>query len=145
MKTETTPLTDGKEYSFFPVNRFVITSFLARRLERSRRRNIQRAWRLRKEKRSNRSLAIYWNERCAIIAEQFNKITDQRDRAIQIAQEALSDGHRYPCYADEREPSIRCRCGWREENARLEKLKEEISEHGNLKTTEDCLDSNPIQ
>ena len=153
MKTETTPLTDKKEYSFFPVNRFVITSFLARHLERSRRRNIRRAWRLRKEARSNRSAASYWKEWSSLFveqfssrfAEQFNKITDQRDRAIAIAQEALGDGHRYPCYADEREPTIRCRCGWREEKARLEKLKGEISKHGNPKTNEDCLDSNPIQ
>ena len=126
MKTETTPITDEEEAWREVQELLGVSCVVSRRLERSRRRNIRRAWMLRKEERSNRSEVAYWNERCAILAEQFNKITDQRDRAIQIAQEALSDGHRYPCYADEREPTIRCRCGWREETARLEKLNQEI-------------------
>ena len=77
--------------------------------------------------------------------QYITEVVRQRDEAIAIAQEALGDGHRYPCYADEREPSIRCRCGWREENARLEKLKGYISKHGNPKTNEDCLDSIPVK
>ena len=54
------------------------------------------------------------------------EITRQRDEAIAIAEEALSGGHREPCYAEESNLAIRCRCGWREEDEQLDKLKQEI-------------------
>ena len=85
----------------------------------SRRRNIRRAWRLRK-------LNIQRRDDLCAMSRTMAVMNRQRGEAIQIAQEALSDGHRYPCYADERELAIRCRCGWRDENARLQKLKGEI-------------------
>ena len=157
MNTETTPLTDAKQQEIRnscplwfkegdPVN--IIPRTFAETLERSRRRNIQRAWNLRKEARSNRRAASYWKEWNSLFvehfssrfAERFDELTQQRDEAIAIAEDALCDGHRHPCYADERDPEIRCRCGWRNENSWLQDLKGEINEHGGLKTTEDCLD-----
>ena len=88
-------------------------------LYHSRRRNIRRAWRLRKLNIQRR------DDLCARV-RTMAVMNRQRDEAIAIAQEALGDGHRYPCYADERDKTIRCRCGWRDENSRLQKLKGEI-------------------
>ena len=138
MKTEATPITDDEEAWREVQELLGVSCAVSRRLECSRRRNIRRAWRLRKLNIQRR------DDLCAIV-RTMAVMNRQRDEAIQIAQEALSDGHRYPCYADERDKTIRCRCGWRDENARLQKLKGDISEHRNLKTAQDCLDSNPFQ
>ena len=89
-------------------------------LFRSRSRNIQRAWRLRKlniQRRDDlcamvRTMAAINHQRDEAIQECAG-ITRQRDEAILIADEALGGGHR-------------SYCGWQDDNDQLEKLKQEI-------------------
>ena len=89
-------------------------------LYHSRRRNIRRAWRLRKLNIQRR------DDLCAMV-RTMAVMNRQLEEAIAIAEDSLCGGHRFPCYASESfDSGHRCRCGWRDENARLEKLKGEI-------------------
>lgn len=119
MKTETTPITDAEEDKSPSNGYHFVHAEIAHRLECSRRRNIRRAWKLRKLNIQRR------DDLCAMV-RNMAVMNRQRDEAIFIAEEALSGGHRSPCYAEELNLAIRCRCGWRDETYRLENLKQEI-------------------
>ena len=130
MKTETTPRTDRYTWNFLHLLKF---AYFFQHIERSRRRNIRRAWRLRKELRFSYKIdaiaQIAWEE----ANQEYAEVARQRDEAIQIAEDLIDNGHHASCSVSCYVTT--CDCGWREDNARLEKLEGEISEHGNLKTS----------
>ena len=142
MKTETTPITNWIKTSLMalPYGKITIQEQrdfyvnLSEDLERSRRRNIRRAWKLRKlniQRRDDRCAMVRtmaaMNHQLEEAIQECAEVAHQRDEAIQIAEEAMGGGHRgHRCTALLEQVNSSCDCGYWRGTLKLDKLTQEI-------------------